>query len=399
MTVPWASGDRWVFRGGERWRDPWSDYRRLRDEAPVLRCEDDRHGHFFVLSRFADVADAARDTATFSSAQGLTPDPDSMAMFAGRAAPLVMMDPPEHTSMRRRVSRPMTPRAVATLGPAVRAFVDDRLDEVADRGEVDIVEALFKPLPSFVVAHYLGVPVEDRDRFDGWTSAIVAAAAAGGIGDAPGAALDLFTYAAALIDRRRTDPGDDLVSDLVAAGEDAVSTEWIIGFVFTLVTGGNDTTTGLLGGAAELLTDRPDQRRTLLDDPSAVGTSIDEFLRLTSPVQNRARTTTRDVVLRGTTVPAGSKVLLVYGAANRDEREFGPDADRLDVRRAVRRTLGFGHGAHQCLGAAVARLQATVALGAILERFPDFAVDTARAEFAPGAYVRRYASLPFTTAG
>ena len=98
-------------------------------------------------------------------------------------------------------------------------------------------------------------------------------------------------------------------------------------------------------------------------------------------------------------MPAGSKVLLVYGAANRDEREFGPDADRLDVRRAVRRTLGFGHGAHQCLGAAVARLQATVALGAILERFPDFAVDAARAEFAPGAYVRRYASLPFTTAG
>ena len=389
----------YVFRGGESWRDPWSDYRWLRDASPVHRHADDRHGEFWVLSRFADVSGAARDTATFSSALGLTPDPDSMAMFAGRAAPIVMMDPPEHTAMRRRVSRPMTPRAVSDIAPAVRTFVDARLDEVADRGEVDIVEALFKPLPSFVVAHYLGVPPEDRERFDRWTGSIVAAAAAGDIAGAPEAALDLFAYAGALIDRRRTDPGDDLVSDLVAAGEDQVSTEWIVGFVFTLVTGGNDTTTGLLGGAAELLSAHRDQRRALLDDPSLVRPAIDELLRLTTPVQNLARTTTRPVELHDTTVPAGAKVVLLYGAANRDEREFGPDAGTLDVRRAIRHSLGFGHGAHQCLGAAAARLQAGIALEQLLERFPRFAVDAAGGEFAPGAYVRRYASLPFTTDG
>jgi len=320
-----------------------------------------------------------------------------MALFDGRAAPIVMMDPPAHTAMRRRVSRPMTPRAVAAIEPAVRAFVDDRLDEVADRGRCDIVEALFKPLPSFVVAHYLGVPEEDRGRFDGWTGAIVAAAASGDIASAPGAAPDLFTYAGDLIEQRRTHPGDDLVSDLVGAGDDQVSAEWIIGFVFTLVTGGNDTTTGLLGGAAELLTTDRDQRQVLLDDPSLVRPAVDEFLRLTSPVQNLARTTTRTVTLHGTTIPAGSKVLLVYGAANRDEREFGPDAEVLDVRRTIRHALGFGHGAHQCLGAAAARLQAGIALGRLLERFPDFAVDAAAGRFAPGAYVRRYASLPFTT--
>jgi cytochrome P450 len=390
-----VGGDLYEFRGGERWRDPWPAYRRLRDGAPVHRHVDDRVGEFWVLSRFADVSAAARDTATFSSAQGLTPDPDDMAMFEGRAAPIVMMDPPEHTAMRRRVSRPMTPRAVATVGPAVRAFVDTRLDEVAGRGGVDIVDALFKPLPSFVVAHYLGVPVGDRERFDGWTSAIVAAAASGDITGAPAAALDLFAYATELIGRRRADPGDDLVSDLVA--DDEVSEEWIIGFVFTLVTGGNDTTTGLLGGAAELLTTRPDQRRVLLDDPSLVRPAVVELLRLTSPVQNLARTTTRAVEVHGTTIPAGSTVLLLYGAANRDEREFGSDAGTLDVRRTIRISLGFGHGAHQCLGAAVARLQAAIALERLLFRFPRFAVDAGAGVFAPGAYVRRYASLPFTT--
>jgi len=388
--------DLYRFRGGEHWRSPWADYRRLRDDAPVHRQVDDRHGEFWVLSRFDDVCAAARDTTTFSSAQGLTPDPDAMAMFAGHAAPIVMMDPPEHTSMRRLVSRPMTPRNVRTIEPAVRGFVDARLDEVADRGDVDIVEALFKPLPSFVVAHYLGVPTEDRARFDGWTGAIVAAAASGDITSAPIAALELFGYATELIERRRTEPGDDLVSDLVGAGDDRVSAEWIIGFVFTMVAGGNDTTTGLLGGAAELLTRLPDQRRMLVDDPSLVRPAVDEFLRLTTPVQNLARTTTRPVAIRDVTIPADRKVLLVYGAANRDEREFGPDAEALDVGRAATRSLGFGHGAHQCLGAAAARLQAGIALERLLDRFPRFAVDADAGRFAPGPYVRRYESLPFT---
>ena len=395
--------DLFVFRGGERWRNPWPAYRRLRDESPVHRQEDDARGAFWVLSRFDDVLDAARDTATFSSTQGLTPDPDSMAMFEGRAAPIVMMDPPEHTTMRRKVSRPMTPRTVATFEPEVRAFVDARIDEMLDRRDVDIIEALFKPLPSFVVAHYLGVPHEDRARFDGWTAAIVAAAASGDITSAPGAALDLFAFATELIERRRIEPGDDLVSDLVGGsegqGDDAVSAEWIVGFVFTMVTGGNDTTTGLLGGAAELLTRAPHQRQVLLEDPSLVRGSVNEFLRLTTPVQNLARTTTRDVTVRGVTIPADTKVLLLYGSADLDEREFGPDAEQLDVRRTVPRSLGFGHGAHQCLGAAVARLQAGIALEQLLARCPRFAVDAEAGRFAPGPYVRRYESLPFTSEG
>ena len=392
-----SGDDLYQLRGGERWRDPWPAYRRLRDETPVLRVDHESHGEFWVLSRFDDVFEAVRDTGTYSSAQGLTPDAAAMAMFEGHAAPIVMMDPPEHTTMRRLVSRPMTPRRVATIEPAIRAFVDDRLDDVAERGEVDIIEALFKPLPSFVVAHYLGVPIADRARFDGWTGAIVAAAAAGDIAGAPEAALDLFGYATELIQRRQADPAEDLVSDLVRAGEDQASPEWIVGFVFTMVTGGNDTTTGLLGGAAELLTQEPDQRQVLLEDRARIRPAVEEFLRLTTPVQNLARTTTRPVTVHGETIPEGRKVMLLYGAANRDEREFGPDAGVLDVRRRVPRMLSFGYGNHQCLGAAVARLQAQVALERLLDRFPRFTVDAAAGRFASGPYVRRYQSLPFST--
>ncbi len=388
----------YFLRGGESWRDPFGSYHRLRDESPAHRIDHPEYGEFWALSRFDDVFNAARDTETFSSAQGLTPDVDAMAMFKDQAAPIVMMDPPAHTAMRRLVSRPMTPRRVAPIEPAITQFVDDRLDAVAAEGDavVDIIDALFKPLPSFVVSHYLGVPVQDRAQFDRWSSVIVAANADGDLGDAAATFLELFTYAGELIERRRFEPGDDLVSDLVAAGEDQASIEWVVGFIFTMVAGGNDTTTGLLGGAAELLTERRDQRRLLLGDSTLVRPAINEFLRLTSPVQNLARTTTRPVTLHGREIPEGVKVMLVYGAANRDERQFGDDAEELQVTRNPDKMLALGYGAHHCLGAAAARLQTAIALERLLARFPDFEVDAAAGRFAPGAFNRRYESLPFT---
>ncbi len=172
------------LRSGDAWRDPWPAYRRLRDDDPVHTVDHPAHGTFWVLSRFEDVLNAARDTGTFSSANGLTPDEGAAAMFSDDARPIVMMDPPEHTEMRRLVSKPMTPRRVSVVEDHIRAFVDERLDEIADRVDCDIVETLFKPLPSFVVAHYLGVPDDDRSRFDGWTNAIVAATASSDFGAA-----------------------------------------------------------------------------------------------------------------------------------------------------------------------------------------------------------------------
>ena len=385
------------LRSGESWRDPFPMYRALRDLDPVHRFKAGGPSEsFWFLSRFDDVFAAVRDTDTFSSAHGLTVDPDSPGTQMGDATPIVFMDPPDHTTMRRLVSKGFTPRQVTELEDGIRAFTVERIEQLREVGSGDLIAGLFKPLPSFVVAYYLGVPPEDRVRFDGWTEQIVAAAAQGNIGATEGIA-DLLGYFSELIERRRTDPGEDMVSHLVQLGEDDVSILWVLGFAFTMVTGGNDTTTGLLGGSAVLLTEHRDERRRLLDNPGLLPNAVEELLRLTSPVQGLARTTTRDVEVGGTSIPAGDKVLLGYGAANRDEREFGPTAEALDVGRDIARHLTFGYGAHHCLGASAARLQARIALEELLARCPDFSVDAAAGEYATGNYVRRHLSLPFST--
>jgi len=387
----------WIERGGELWREPWPDYRALRDDDPVHYVD---WGDFWVLSRFSDVFEAARDTGRFSSAQGLTHNYGDRDAMGVDITPIVMMDPPEHTAFRRAVAKGFTPRQVATLEPMVRDFVVERVERLRVAGDGDVVAELLKPLPSLVVAHYLGVPAEDRALFDRWTEAIVAANAAGDAMDAGEAIGELVGYFAELVDRRRVEPEDDVVSHLLAAGLDA-DTELIeiLGFTFTMVAGGNDTTTGLLSGAAELLTANLDQREALIETPDAITQAVDEFLRLTSPVQNLARTTTRPVTVQDVEIPADKKVLLLYGSANRDEREFGPTAGDCEVGRPIPKMVAFSYGAHHCLGAAAARLQARVALEELLGRCPEFTVDAAAGRFAAGPFVRRYESLPFSATG
>lgn len=382
-------------------------YAALRDHDPVHHVvpeESPEHG-YYVLSRHADIWAAARDHETFSSAQGLTVTYGELDMIGlADNPPFVMQDPPVHTEFRKLVSRGFTPRQVEAVEPKVREFVVERLEGLRSNGGGDIAAELFKPLPSMVVAHYLGVPEEDRDQFDGWTDAIVAAnSSAGGItaamGTAGAAVASMMGYFSELIERRRREPGDDTISHLVAAGVgadgDIAGVLSILAFTFTMVTGGNDTTTGMLGGAVQLLQQRPDQRKLLIDDPELIPEAVDEFLRLTSPVQGLARTTTRDVTIGDTTIPAGRKTLLLYGSGNRDEREFGDDAAELDVRRKPRNILTFSHGAHFCLGAAAARMQSRVALTELLARYPDFEVDLDSVVWAGGSYVRRPLSVPF----
>ncbi len=281
----------------------------------------------------------------------------------------------------------------------MRRFVVERLERLRADGSGDFVSAFAGPLPSFVVATYLGVPEEDRPRFDTWSNAIVAANAGGDVlRDAAGAVADLYGYFSELVERRRVEPGDDMISDLIAADIDGdpVDLITILGYAFVMIAGGNDTTTGLLGGAAVLLTEHPDQRARLIDDPSMIPGAVEELLRLTSPVQGLGRTTTRDVVVAGTEIAEGCKVHLLYASANRDPREFGPDAEQLDVGRAIPRLLTFGSGAHFCLGASAARLMGRVALEELLRLVPDFRVDAEAGRYAPGAFVRRHESLPFT---
>lgn len=385
-------------RGGETWRNPFPAYRALRDHDPVHHVPDNGAGQdYWVLSRFAHVFDAVVDAQTFSSASGLTITYGEKERL-GIEAPIVMMDPPDHTALRKLVIKRFTPQRVAALEPMLRAFVVERVERMSAMGECDVVAELLKPLPSLVVAHFLGVPPEDRSHFDRWTEAIVAANANSNVLGAADAVREMFGYFQRLIERRREDPGDDVISAVVhgrLADGSEVSPAKMLGLGFTMVTGGNDTTTGLLGGALELLMQQPEQREMLLRAPDRIVNGVEEFLRLTTPVQNLARTTLRDVTIEGRTIPAGRKVLLLYAAANRDEREFGPDAERCDVTRKIRRHFAFSYGPHHCIGAAAARLQARIAIEELLARCPRFAVDPAAGRFAPGPYTRRYESLPF----
>ncbi|WP_262321242.1 cytochrome P450 [Acidiferrimicrobium sp. IK] len=390
---------RYVPPSAATWRSPWPMYQTLRREAPVLRVEPPGHPDrdYWVLSRYDDVLWAARDSRTYSSADGLTTNYGELERLGMvDSPPLVMQDPPGHSAFRRLVARGFTPRRVAGIEPAVREFVRSRIDALADAGGGDIVAALFKPLPSMVVAHYLGVPGCDRDHFDDWTDAIVAANATGdpaaALARASTAMADLAAYFTQLAAWREGHPGEDALSDMVAAG---AGLDAVLGFAFTMVTGGNDTTTGLLGGSVQLLADHPAQRRLLCDHPGLLPDAIEELLRLTCPVQALARTTTGDVRVRDVTIPAGRKVLLLYASANRDEQHWGDDADQLDVERRPRNILTFSHGAHHCLGAAAARLQARVALEELLGRCPDFDVDTEGVTYADGPYVRRPTSVSF----
>lgn len=387
-------------RSGESWRDPFPMYRALRDNDPVHRFENSAGEEVWALSRFKHVFDAAVDATTFSSAQGLTMDYEDMGKL-GLDSPIVMMDPPDHTSLRKLAIKRFTPKQVNALEPLVRAFVIERVERLREMGKGDVVGELFKPLPSLVVGHFLGVPECDRSLFDGWTDATVAAAADGTIAEAGEVIGELVMYFSKLIEKVRSDPGDDVISALVHArpkGEE-VSMAQILGFAFTMVTGGNDTTTGLLSGAAELLSKHPDQQKLLAEDLERIPNAVEEFLRMTSPVQGLARTTTRDVTLEGKTIPKDRKVMLLYASANVDEREFGPGAGGCDITRKIRRHMALSYGPHHCIGAATVRLQARIALEELLVRCPDFRVDYAKGTFAGGNYVRRYSAMPFSATG
>ena len=372
-------------------------YRALRDQDPNHHVIG---GDYWVLSRFEDVFQAAVDPRTFSSAQGLTFQYGEMEEM-GLEAPIVMMDPPDHTALRRLLSKPMTPQRAASLEPMLRRFVREKVQGLRDAGGGDVVAELFKPLPGLVVAHFLGVPAADRKLFDRWTNVIVAANAEGELQNGGEAVGEMFVYLNALIERRRRDPSDDMISLLVHGeiDEEPVSPAQILGFGFTMVTGGNDTTTGLLSGACELLMRFPEQRARLFADPQLIRGAVEEFLRLTSPVQGLARMTTRPVELHGATIPKDRKVMLLYGSANRDEREFGTDAEICRVDRRIRRHLAFSFGPHHCIGAAMARMQARIALEEIFDLCPEFTVDYEAGEFAGGHFTRRYASLPFEPSG
>ncbi|HWU31866.1 MAG TPA: cytochrome P450, partial [Marmoricola sp.] len=262
-------------------------------------------------------------------------------------------------------------------------------------------------IPTFVLAELFGVPEDDRRRFGPWVRHVTALQdqtlngdgfADPEMADGINAVGELLTYFSEVIAERRAGAGrgEDLITSLVDAElEGERLTDWdILGFCFVVTAGGSDTTAGLISHAIELLGKAPEQRKLLLDDPSLIGAAVPEFLRLESSVQGLARTTTRDVTLHDITIPTGDKVLMLYGSANRDPREFGATAAELDIRREAGRHLAFSSGPHFCIGSHLARLQARIALEELLAACPQIEVDPATGVRHRSAFVRTWHSLP-----
>lgn len=374
--------------------DPYPTYRWLRDESPVHW--DEERG-FWTLSRFDDVWTAVHDPLRLSSAQGIIIGQPSMGSSEdGGAMPMmIMMDPPRHDELRRLVARAFTPRAIAAMEESVRGIARELLDAMPDGG-AELVSAYAGPLPMTVIAVMLGVPVEERDSFREWSDMLVRINPDDpeSIERALHGSGELLAYLPPLIEARRRDPRDDLISAMVSAELDGrrMTDAEVAGTAFLLLTAGNETTTNLIANAAVVIGSDPQLRQSLVDDPALIPAATEEILRLESPVQGLARTATEEVRFGDATIEPGQQVLLLFASANRDEREF-PDADHLLLGRSSERALAFGHGTHYCLGAALARLECRVAFEELLARMPDFEL-AAGARRVPSAMVRGFEHLP-----
>ena len=384
--------------------NPYPFYERLRDEHPVHYNE---RMNFYVLSRYDDIFHALRKPQIFSSAQGLTPAKDEISQL-GIPPTFIMMDPPDHTRLRRLITKAFTPDTVKDLEPVVRAFVVDCIERMkgkaADGEDVDLIEEIASPLPTMVVANILGVPPEDREKFDPWSDAITSASAdfALDVKQAIGAVQGLVSYFGGMCQARRAKPTGDMISKLTQAeiGGDKL-TDWdILGFCFVMIAGGNDTTTNLIGNSMRFLHDYPDQHRELLQDPSLIPNAIEEFLRIESVVQGLSRTTTEDVEYHGTVIPSGSKVHNLYASGNRDPRHWGDNADDLDIHREIDRHLSFAQGPHFCIGAHVARLMVRTYFEEMGARIGEgFEIDWDNAVRRQSAFTRGFTKMPLRIEG
>jgi cytochrome P450 len=377
--------------------DPYPVFRRLREEAPLYYNE--QHD-FYAVSRYDDVQRGLGDPDTFISSRGgiLELIKADMEMPPGT---LIFEDPPIHTIHRRLLSRVFTPKRVAALEPQIRDFCARSLDPLLGSGGFDFVGDLGAQMPMRVISMLLGIPEPDqeavRDRVDanlrteaGKPMEVTAHFADG----------DMFGE---YIDWRAEHPSDDLMTDMLNAEfEDETETtrhltrEEILTYVFVVAGAGNETTTRLIGWAGKTLAEHPDQRRELVEDPSLIPNAIEELLRFEPPAPHVGRYVAKDAEFHGKTVPAGSAMLFLVGAANRDDRRY-PDADRFDIHRKVGQHLTFGYGVHFCLGAALARLEGRIALDELLKRFPEWEVDYENARLAPTSTVRGWETLPVFT--
>jgi hypothetical protein len=379
--------------------DPYPTYARLRDEAPVYRNEE---AGFWALSRHADVVEGFRDHARFSSAHGVSLDPAASGPNAHRTMSFLAMDPPMHGRMRGLVSRGFTPRRVAELEPRIRELTRAHLDHCIDQGELDFIGDLAGKLPMDVISELIGVPEPDRAEVRRLSDLLVHREE--GIDDVPPAgveaAFSLITYYSDMLEQRRRQRTDDLTSALLDAEVDGdrLTDDEIMGFLFLMVVAGNETTTKLLGNAWYWAWRHPDQRAKPFADPARIPAWIEETLRYDTSSQMLARVTTEDVTLHDVTIPAGDRVVLIAGSANRDGRVFErPDDYDLDrPERELQQITSFGFGRHFCLGASLARLEARVCLEELVARVGSYEIDPDGIRRVHSVNVRGFAALPTT---
>ncbi len=387
--------------------DPFTVYKWMRDEAPVYHSE---RWNWWALSRWEDVRAAALDPDTFLSYEGI--DLDATATDQAGPGFLPNLDNPRHDEVRGVVQPPLVPRRVNAYEGMVRDVVVRLVDAFRDRGTADLAQELAWPMPNEVFFDVFGLPKADeegRENLQRWIHELkdrnpgefdltpVARAATAGINE----------YFVRLLNERRRDPRSDLISHVAQASiggvpfaEAEITPESeVMGLMRVLFLGGVESTAGLTASAFKLLAEHPDQRRLLLDDPSLIPAAVEEAVRWSTPLQHAGRTTSREVTLHGVKIPAGGRIVLVYGSANRDERQFeDPDDFRLD--RGTFRHLGFGEGLHGCLGAPLARLELKVALQEALPALGQYEVasEAVRYRTTPNMYVWNNLPVRFTPA-
>jgi cytochrome P450 len=345
----------------------------------------------WVISRYEDVLAAVRDAETWSSARGVVP-----SGFVPEKPTLIVLDPPEHTPMRKAVMRAFTPRRIAGLEPCIREFARDLIDALPADGETDAFEGFTDPLPIYVIAELLGVDAGERPMFKRCGDAIVYSSGADSA-TLLDAQRELTDYLASVFVERRKQPRDDLISVLLTTTTDgrALTEDELLGLCFLLIVAGTETTTSALGNAMLLLERNREARSQLLADPSLIESCVEEILRVDSPVQGLSRVLTRDVELHGQQLPKGARVHLLFAAANRDPRVFS-DPDRFDITRSPNQHLAFSLGVHFCLGASLARMELHVGLQELLRRAPNYSLRSEDLSRLPSDTNRGFGELPLT---
>ena len=386
--------------------NPYPLYQELRDQAPVHWSPGFDN---WLVTRYSDVVSGARDprlsSARMATFLGQLPESardDVLPLVRMASASLAFTDPPDHTRLRALVNRAFTPRVAESMRPRIQAIVDELLAKVQDGERFDLIADFAFPLPAIVIAEVVGVPPEDRSRLKRWSDNMIAFAGNRFLPDRAMVAqrnqLEFRDYVNDIVAKRRLEPKDDLISSLIAIEDegDVLSEDEMLALIISFLVGGHETTTNLIANGMLALLRHPDQMQKLRDDPSLIGTAVEELLRYDSPVQRINRVATEDLEVGGELIGKGQFVLLMLGAANRDPAQF-PNPDRLDITRQSNRHVSFGYGIHFCVGAPLARVEGQVAINSIVRRLPRLSLEgDAVLEYEKNVAFRALKSLPLT---